>query len=496
MDQQFINILKTVIKEQGKDAVLDALKCKALLADYTKGEYKKESRLLFQALDAKVNKAVNASAEIDICRKQQVRLLVEDYFMAEEHALDLVDTLIHVIKGVPFAKNKDATAREKETEKKEAEETVKELYYISANGVNAGPYDIDIIKNKIASGEISRDTDVWKEGMDNWTAAKAVKELAGFLPPPKINIPSPPPPAKTKTPAPLESSGPVYPKPGTRGERIAVKDGWVYYSNPGDLNRLYKIKTDGAGRQKLSDDTNCYDISADDYYVFYSPRSGSSNLGLHRINLNGYGKERLIHDYGGIDGYIAADDFIYYQRNGLFRMRTDGSDKQKQRRNKGFIDFSIAGNWIYCKDRTDDHKIYRIKTDGTGIQKLNDDKCFNITVTSSRIYYTNYNDGKKLYRINIDGTCREKINDDECDYAIVTDDWIYYRNDSDSYKLYKIRADGSGRRKISDDRPKHISAAGDYIYCVIYGYPDKPDMETGGKLFKIRADGSECTLLD
>ena len=52
MEQGFIDILQKLIAEQGKEILLNASKCKALLADYTKNEYKKESRLLLQALDA------------------------------------------------------------------------------------------------------------------------------------------------------------------------------------------------------------------------------------------------------------------------------------------------------------------------------------------------------------------------------------------------------------------------------------------------------------
>ncbi|MCL2184454.1 MAG: hypothetical protein FWB86_01175 [Treponema sp.] len=114
MEQDFIEILKTIIKEQGKEAIFDSAKCKPLLADYTKGEFKKESRILLQALDAKVQKAVNTSQEIDICRKQQIRLLHEDYAMIEETAADIVDTLIHVLKGVPFPKRETAASAVKE----------------------------------------------------------------------------------------------------------------------------------------------------------------------------------------------------------------------------------------------------------------------------------------------------------------------------------------------------------------------------------------------
>jgi len=110
MDQGFVDILKKLITEQGKEALLNPAKCKAFLADYTHGEYKKESRLLLQALDAGVPKAIDATKELEICKQQQVSILMEEHFLAAEAAADVVDALALVLregqvsgitKGVP-----------------------------------------------------------------------------------------------------------------------------------------------------------------------------------------------------------------------------------------------------------------------------------------------------------------------------------------------------------------------------------------------------------
>lgn len=68
LDQGYINILETMIKEKGKDVLLDASKCKGLLSDYTRGEHKKESRLLLLALESKVQKEIDKTNENDFCR--------------------------------------------------------------------------------------------------------------------------------------------------------------------------------------------------------------------------------------------------------------------------------------------------------------------------------------------------------------------------------------------------------------------------------------------
>jgi len=99
MDPEFIAILQKLIAEQGRETLLNSVKCKAFLADYTRNEYKKESRLLLQALDAGVQKAIDKAENITICKKQQIRALSEEYSLAEERAVEVVDTLALVLRG-------------------------------------------------------------------------------------------------------------------------------------------------------------------------------------------------------------------------------------------------------------------------------------------------------------------------------------------------------------------------------------------------------------
>ena len=64
------------------------------------------------------------------------------------------------------------------------------------------------------------------------------------------------------------------------------------------------------------------------------------------------------------------------------------------------------------------------------------------------IYYRNSSDGYKLYKVKTDGSGREKINDDSSWFINVVGDWIYYVNADDGYKLYKVKTDGSGRQVV------------------------------------------------
>jgi len=99
MDQGFIEILNKLITEQSKAPLLDPVKCKNYLHDYTKNEYKKESRMIIRAVEAGVAKAINATNELTLCKKIQIRDLQEEHGFTAEVASDMVDTLSLVLRG-------------------------------------------------------------------------------------------------------------------------------------------------------------------------------------------------------------------------------------------------------------------------------------------------------------------------------------------------------------------------------------------------------------
>jgi membrane protease subunit (stomatin/prohibitin family) len=61
-------------------------------------------------------------------------------------------------------------------------------YYVYINGQQMGPFPIQMLQQMVAQGQMTGDTQVWKQGMANWAAANTVPELAslfgGATPPP------------------------------------------------------------------------------------------------------------------------------------------------------------------------------------------------------------------------------------------------------------------------------------------------------------------------
>ena len=63
-------------------------------------------------------------------------------------------------------------------------------YFVALNGQQAGPFPMDELQRQVQSGQLTRATRVWTQGMAQWTVAGEVAELNALfanLPPPLPN---------------------------------------------------------------------------------------------------------------------------------------------------------------------------------------------------------------------------------------------------------------------------------------------------------------------
>lgn len=63
-------------------------------------------------------------------------------------------------------------------------------YNVAVNGQSTGPYTVQVLSQMVASGQFSKESMVWKNGMANWQAAGKIPELAALF---VQNVPPVPP---------------------------------------------------------------------------------------------------------------------------------------------------------------------------------------------------------------------------------------------------------------------------------------------------------------
>lgn len=56
-------------------------------------------------------------------------------------------------------------------------------YYVAKSGNPTGPFDINKLKEMIISGELVKNSLLWKPGMESWEKAETVEEIKKFFPP-------------------------------------------------------------------------------------------------------------------------------------------------------------------------------------------------------------------------------------------------------------------------------------------------------------------------
>ena len=221
---------------------------------------------------------------------------------------------------------------------------------------------------------------------------------------------------------------------------VAESNGWIYYSNSTDNDKLYKSTENQDKIVKIGDDIPLY-INVLGDWIYYS-------------NLSDEGK--------------------------LYKIKIDGTQRTKLT-NTIVEEIRVENEWIYYLNASQDYEIYKIKTNGTSNTKLTNDMCGNLNIEDDFIYYTNYEDENNIYRIRKDGVGRTKLGNDIAEFINVVNGYIYYVNISDSYKIYKIKTNGTGRQKVTDEQAIFINVANDYIY-----YTDGAD----ASLHKIKIDGT------
>ncbi|MDR1563947.1 MAG: DUF5050 domain-containing protein [Oscillospiraceae bacterium] len=151
------------------------------------------------------------------------------------------------------------------------------------------------------------------------------------------------------------------------------------------------------------------------------------------------------------------------------------------------------GEWLYFRNDKDNNCLYKIRRDGTGIQKLANDKNVScINVLDEWVYYR----CQSIYRVRTDGMGRQELTTDNSAYINVTDDgWIYYTN-FNNWSISKMQHDGSSNQVVVRDKLcEGFNVSNGWIYAV-----DGSNLYTeGGKgdrhLYKLKTDGTEVTLL-
>lgn len=210
-------------------------------------------------------------------------------------------------------------------------------------------------------------------------------------------------------------------------------------------------------------------------------------LGMYFYNRNGVGNTiGNIRNYGY--GTVSGNWIYYLSPNensssvGIFKIKKDGTDPKQLYMSDGtqeIISINVVGNYVYfigmntdeyTDDDSIDNKIYRMKTDGSNLEVINDNEinnnCYEMYVINGYIYYIDTN--ANVAKMNLDGSNKTVVSENGTGFLGITEDYIIYNvvtDQEDVYITYIMDINGENQRPIIENRRLYsVNIEGEYIY--------------------------------
>lgn len=263
------------------------------------------------------------------------------------------------------------------------------------------------------------------------------------------------------------------------GSGTAFDGEFIYFTNESDGDKIYKVRPDDSGLAKVTDGPG-YQISIMGQWVYYS--SGITDKGIYKVKKDGSNKAKIVD--GTVMSINVVSEWIYYivpgaDESTLYKVKGDGSNKTKiSVKNNDYVmvegyETLVVGEWIYTNlySKNDSRTVFcRIKTDGTGVERILDSSTHSFAINNGWIYYVSSNGA--INKIKVDGSNRATIYkpNNFSPYSInISGNYIFFSADNqtaseENYGIYRIGLDGSGFTRLSKSWCRHLAISSNWIY--------------------------------
>lgn len=184
--------------------------------------------------------------------------------------------------------------------------------------------------------------------------------------------------------------------------------------------------------------------------AWYASPDGNLRLGASVLELDG---EILFRNPDRNHWFFRADG----RGEGEARLFLEHSPSFIQRR----------GGDIYYVNAYYHSALFRVRTDGGGLARLNDEMTIRPYVAGSWIYYTSYRHLQfTLYQVSLDGLVRKKVNESNCWMHQPDGRWLYFIDIARDCRLYRLDLREGDEELVLDASLGAFQAQGDSLYYV------------------------------
>ncbi|MDD4796156.1 MAG: DUF5050 domain-containing protein [Eubacteriales bacterium] len=200
---------------------------------------------------------------------------------------------------------------------------------------------------------------------------------------------------------------------------LCVLDEWLYYT---DRDAICRMRADGTEDTLLVKDAGMgqqmrINWQLHDGWLYYLRKvEGEAEGNIFRIALDGSQSARVCDVK--VEQFFIYEEHIYYvdwekAPYGIQKKALDGTGHQQIYDTSVVLHTAVDG-WIYIqsKPRGDTgNDLYRIRPDGSGLEKVSDGYGFTLSVAGDWIYFTTNDEQFRVSRMRLDGSERGFVNE-------------------------------------------------------------------------------------
>jgi len=225
---------------------------------------------------------------------------------------------------------------------------------------------------------------------------------------------------------------------------------------------------------------SCIYFFRSDIYMFFD--NDKEFIGNHGGNITNAGM------VAENDKYIFISS-VSGKNIGIFReSKKDG--KLLKICNDTALYLNIYDNNLYYVNLTENGKIYKIDDEGDDKEKIVDfENCEYFNISNEGVFFE-YPEESKVYSpysLDISFDNIKKLNDNDIEGLIFNNGYLYYSNWNDGGKIYKMKPDGSENSSLNNNYSNFINVDDNYIYYI--------NTDDDYKIYRMKTDGTENLLI-
>lgn len=281
-----------------------------------------------------------------------------------------------------------------------------------------------------------------------------------------------------------------YNEAGTNGNTIGnlygnglfcETDGVVYFANPNDYSRIYKMNPDESDIEIVANDS-VYFINADPYYLYYSRNNNRDNsqMGFLNVNINSLcrmvkkNKKVTILDDANCTACALAGNTVLYLRynsestNALYSVKIDGEEKQEL--TKMPIDPRCAvGEKLYFAGVENDHNLHSMNIYTKDITYVSAFNLWMPIIEKGNMYFIDLDSGHRICKSAIGSSDKVVLTSYPAQSYNIDGTYLYYQSmKGNPDGLYRVDIASGAEELLAEGQFNSINITSKYVYFADY----------------------------